>query len=425
MLIIFTVLGLFIFLPALFDYQYAVEDLDFSYYDDLRKSISNDRWGEDNTYIEPVSVRIKCYLINYYVSTGRRARYRADDTGVIDASETAIMMFYAGPDNYEYGYLELADKKYVEYFKTEEVSNHSFIEDTDDFFYHKPVVYFRCYEYYADYTNGKFIPVELEIYNEHLEPTGVVLHFTPENTDGYTKNPARKTKLPTTAPKETRRALTAKEIEWVINTEHRGRLPAIIMTFCGLRAGELIPLEWNDIDFDGCSMYIGKSVKKIDNNTYEIKYATKNGKTRTIPIPPNVMEELKKYRDTSPTSFICSQTDGSMHTPSSWRKLWDSYNNNLSHLYASFVQAGKSKYDPKGIKKKVDRITPHYFRHTFATLLYTSGVDPLTAQKLLGHSHISTTLAIYTHLENEKVVVSVEKYEIYIKKYWRISHENE
>ena len=52
-------------------------------------------------------------------------------------------------------------------------------------------------------------------------------------------------------------------------------------------------MEWNDIDFDGCSMYIGKSVKKIDNNTYEIKYATKNGKTRTIPIPPNVMEELK------------------------------------------------------------------------------------------------------------------------------------
>ena len=195
MLIIFTVLGLFIFLPALFDYQYAVEDLDFSYYDDLRKSISNDRWGEDNTYIEPVSVRIKCYLINYYVSTGRRARYRADDTGVIDASETAIMMFYAGPDNYEYGYLELADKKYVEYFKTEEVSNHSFIEDTDDFFYHKPVVYFRCYEYYADYTNGKFIPVELEIYNEHLEPTGVVLHFTPENTDGYTYVKADKNDL--------------------------------------------------------------------------------------------------------------------------------------------------------------------------------------------------------------------------------------
>lgn len=252
-----------------------------------------------------------------------------------------------------------------------------------------------------------------------------IFDYVVENTDGYTKNPARKTKLPTTAPKETRRALTAKEIEWVINTEHRGRLPAIIMTFCGLRAGELIPLEWNDIDFDDCSMYIGKSVKKTDNNTYEIKYATKNGKTRTIPIPPNVMEELKKYRDISPTSFICSQTDGSMHTPSSWRKLWDSYNNNLSHLYASFVQAGKSKYDPKGIKKKVDRITPHYFRHTFATLLYTSGVDPLTAQKLLGHSHISTTLAIYTHLENEKVVVSVEKYEIYIKKYWRISHENE
>lgn len=185
MLIIFTVLGLFVFLPAFFDYQHAVEDLDFDYYNHLVRSISNDRWGEDNTFTEPVSVRIKSYIINYYVVTGRRARYQSDDTGVIDASETAIMWFYTNPDNYEHGILELADKKYIESFKTEEVLSHSFIEDTDDFFFHKPVVNFRCYEFYVDYTNGKFIPVELEIYDNHLEPTGVVLHFTPENTDGY------------------------------------------------------------------------------------------------------------------------------------------------------------------------------------------------------------------------------------------------
>ncbi len=245
-----------------------------------------------------------------------------------------------------------------------------------------------------------------------------IFDYVVENTDNYTKNPAHKTKLPTNAPKETRRALTAKEIEWVIKTEHRGRIAAIIMTFCGLRAGEMIPLEWNDIDFEGSFVYIGKSVKKIGNNAYEVKYATKNGKTRTVPIPPNVIDELKKERENSRSSYICSQIDGSMHTPSSWRKLWEAYNHHLSHLYASFVQAEKSIYAPSGIKKKVDKITPHYFRHTYATMLYTSGVDPLTAQKLLGHSHISTTLAIYTHLEQEKVTVSVEKYEVYITRYW-------
>lgn len=245
-----------------------------------------------------------------------------------------------------------------------------------------------------------------------------IFDFVSENIDGYTKNPARKTKLPINAPKDTRRALTPKEIEWVIKTEHRGRIAAIIMTFCGLRAGELIPLEWNDIDFEKSLLYVGRSVKKVAHNTYEVKYATKNGKTRCIPIPPNVLDELKKHKQNSRSSYICCQIDGGMHTPTSWRKLWDSYNNNLSHLYASFVQADKSINDPSGIKKRVDKITPHIFRHTFATMLYTSGVDPLSAQKLLGHSHISTTLAIYTHLEEEKYVVAVQEYEVYIKRFW-------
>ena len=186
MLIIFTVLGLFVFLPALFEYEYSVQDSDYFYYDNLYSCISNDRWGEDNTYIEPVSTRIKTYIINYYISTGRRARYQADDVGVIDASETAIMGFRSGPDNEQIGVLELADKKYVESFKTEEVSRYSFYYDCDDLLYDKPVLNFRCYEFYADYKNGKFIPVEVEIYNEHLEGTGVFFHITPDNTDGYT-----------------------------------------------------------------------------------------------------------------------------------------------------------------------------------------------------------------------------------------------
>ena len=186
MLIICTVLGLFVFLPALIEYQYAVQESDYFYYDNLYSCISNDRWGEDKTYIEPLSVRIKTYLINYYISTGVRARYQADDVGVIDASETAIMWFHPDPESKEPGYMELADKKYIEYFKTEEVSSHSFVYDCDDFLYDKPVVNFRCYEFYADYKNGKFIPVEVEIYNEHLEGTGVFLHITPDNTDGYT-----------------------------------------------------------------------------------------------------------------------------------------------------------------------------------------------------------------------------------------------
>jgi len=44
-------------------------------------------------------------------------------------------------------------------------------------------------------------------------------------------------------------------------------------------------------------------------------------------------------------------------------------------------------------------LTPHYFRHNYASILYRSGVDVLTAQRFLGHTDPTTTMRIYTHLE--------------------------
>ncbi|MDR9825030.1 hypothetical protein RCJ22_05335, partial [Vibrio sp. FNV 38] len=45
-----------------------------------------------------------------------------------------------------------------------------------------------------------------------------------------------------------RRALTEEEQKWIIETEHRRQLPAMIMLFSGLRRGECLALEWSDID---------------------------------------------------------------------------------------------------------------------------------------------------------------------------------
>lgn len=50
----------------------------------------------------------------------------------------------------------------------------------------------------------------------------------------------------------------------------------------------------------------------------------------------------------------------------------------------------------------IDNITPHMFRHTYATILYNAGVDVKSAQRFLGHADINMTLKIYTHLSQQK-----------------------
>ena len=186
------------------------------------------------------------------------------------------------------------------------------------------------------------------------------------------------------------------------------------MCFCGLRAGEMIPLLWSDIDFANGEIQVTKSVSRKTGG-YKVKQGTKNGKKRKVRVPKSLLNELQTYRDNADSRYVCPKADGDMHTVSSWRRMWDSYHTQLSHKYATVKQSKQNLYSPKAVKVKIEKITPHMLRHTFATLLYTSGVDVLSASKLLGHSNISITLEIYTHLKEERYIISIENYEEYIE----------
>ena len=64
----------------------------------------------------------------------------------------------------------------------------------------------------------------------------------------------------------------------------------------------------------------------------------------------------------------------------------------------------------------IPRITPHWLRHTYITMLYQAGVDVLTAKEQAGHSDISTTLEIYTHLDKTYKRHQMDKLDEYIEK---------
>ena len=70
---------------------------------------------------------------------------------------------------------------------------------------------------------------------------------------------------------------------------------------------------------------------------------------------------------------------------------------------------GSPKYKAEKIEIYGSVLTPHYFRHNYASVIYNAGVDVLTAQKILGHSDPKTTISIYMHLSSKNEERDIHK----------------
>ena len=165
--------------------------------------------------------------------------------------------------------------------------------------------------------------------------------------------------------------------------------------FCGLRKGELIALEWSDLDFTESSVSITKSTSMIDGEMITKKPKT-NSSIRRISVPVSVMQLAKQYRkeqlqhklslgsDWKGQNYIFIQWNGQQMHPDTpykkFKKIIKRYNNTVTDE-----------------KDKLPDIPLHGLRHTSATLLISQNIDVKTVSTRLGHSQASTTIDIYTH----------------------------
>lgn len=190
-----------------------------------------------------------------------------------------------------------------------------------------------------------------------------------------------------------------------------------LLYYTGVRRGEALALTKDDIDFVNKTISINKNLV-MKSNTSEIKPSpkTKAG-IRELPIPEKLMKTLIDYVYSLDGKYLFSKNDGDLMTNSSFRRFWDNILDKIN------IAAGGTKYTRKDMQKKDEKviqliandITPHTFRHTYATSLYYSGVDIKSAQYLLGHSSIQMTLDVYTHLDNEKITDSRAKLDAFFK----------
>ena len=223
-------------------------------------------------------------------------------------------------------------------------------------------------------------------------------------------NPCNGVTLPKVKAKKDIEVFTIDEqkhfIKFLENHRHKALIMLVLGT--GLRIGEVLGLKWNDINFEDSTLTVSRTSKRVhivnnkisENKTeiLELEPKTKSSR-RTIPIPSNVLKELKRHKKRQAEEKLKAgeiYVDNDLIFPNEMGEPTDTRN-----LTRSYERALKKA----GIKYK----NFHSLRHTYATRLFENDVPLKTVQVLMGHSNIKTTADIYTHVMPDEKIKAVEK----------------
>lgn len=175
-----------------------------------------------------------------------------------------------------------------------------------------------------------------------------------------------------------------------------------LLIITGCRRGEIAGLKWDIVDWKNNRLHICRNLLySTQIGVYEDTTKTEQS-DRYITLPIETMELLKEYRR---WYLLQVQKFGS---------LW--HNENYLFVQEKSASAGKPM-NPDTINsylnsfsKRYDlpHINPHAFRHTQASILFFNGVDSVSISKRLGHSKVSTTSDIYSHIIKEADKQSAE-----------------
>jgi len=147
-----------------------------------------------------------------------------------------------------------------------------------------------------------------------------------------------------------------------------------------MRRGELLALEWEDVDLKERRITINKSVYHKGNRP-ALKGTKTAASTGTVPLLDALAKKIKPGK-----GLVFPGNDGGLMANTEFDRAWKKY----------CGEAGISA-------------NPHQFRHAYATMLFEAGIPPEEMQVLLRHAQLSTTMDIYTDLRENKLKKIHEK----------------
>lgn len=185
--------------------------------------------------------------------------------------------------------------------------------------------------------------------------------------------------------------------------ESRGHRDQPIWTVAlttGLRQGEILGLEWRDIDFGASTIRVRQQVQRVARETIVGEPKSERG-LRTLPAPPLTMEALRDVRSAQRLERLQAgpewQRSGFVFTtPFGAPRNGPGVTHRLQHELA---------------RLGLPAIRFHDLRHTAASFLVAMGVDARMVMEVMGHSSITITMDLYAHVQADRLRVAADAME--------------
>ena len=177
----------------------------------------------------------------------------------------------------------------------------------------------------------------------------------------------------------------------IMNSDDPRLFGILLCLYTGVRIGELLGLEWADVDLQRGFIAINKTVYRDRNESGEWQLVIDKPKTtasdRIIPLPSYISQMMAERKENAKTNYVIENKKGERMSIRSYQYIFE-------HLT-----------EKVGVRK----LNFHALRHTFATRAIECGMDIKTLSEIMGHKNASITLNRYAHSMMDTKIEMMQK----------------